>query len=98
MPKPQKVTIDGKEYEAREVGFQIKKEDWNEYFYQLAAYRQILIEQGYPNLNRARILRFSKDDTNEFEDRLITNFTNEFKLFEHCLAIYNLLKDMNRRL
>jgi hypothetical protein len=70
---------------------------WNTYFYQLAAYRQILIEKGH-NVNRARILRFGKDDNSGFEDRLITKFDNEFELFLHCLSIYNLLKAMKRRL
>lgn len=71
---------------------------WNDYFYQLAAYRQLCIEKGYPNLNRARILRFGKDGDAGFEDRLITKFDNEFQLFLHCLSIYNLLKVMKRKL
>lgn len=71
---------------------------WNDYFYQLAAYRQLCIEQGYKDLNRARILRFGKDGDAGFEDRLITKFDNEFELFLHCLSIYNLLKAMKRRL
>ncbi len=71
---------------------------WNDYFYQLAAYRQLCIEKGYKDLNRARILRFGKDGDAGFEDRLITKFDNEFELFLHCLSIYNLLKVMKRRL
>lgn len=79
------------------LDFKTSKAIWNEYFYQLAAYRQLLIEQRY-DVNRARILRFGKDGTTEFEDRLITQFDNEFELFLHCLSIYNLLKAMKRRL
>ncbi len=71
---------------------------WNDYFYQLAAYRQLVIEQGYKDLNRARILRFGKDGNAGFEDRLITKFDDEFQLFLHCLSIYNLLKVMKRKL
>lgn len=70
---------------------------WNEYFYQLAAYRQLLIEQGH-KVNKARILRIGKDSNGDFEDRTITTFDNEFQLFLHCLSIYNLLKTMKRRL
>lgn len=70
---------------------------WPEYFYQLAAYRQLLIEQGH-KVNRARILRIGKDSNSDFEDRTITTFDNEFQLFLHCLSIYNLLKAMKRRL
>lgn len=69
---------------------------WGESFYQVAAYRQILIERGYPNLNRARILRIGRDENEGFEERLITRFENEFKLFTHCLAIYNLQKLMRK--
>ena len=70
---------------------------WNDYYYQLASYRQLEIENGY-NVETARILRFSKGDNVEFEDRLIKQFSYEFELFTHCLAIYNLLKIMKRTL
>ena len=70
---------------------------WNDYFYQLAAYRQLEIEQGN-KLEKARILRFSKGDNVEFEDRLITAFKYEFELFVNCLNIYRLLKTMKRTL
>ncbi len=80
------------------LDFKTSKAIWNNYYYQIAAYRQLLIEHGYPELNRARILRISKDDNAGFEDQLITSFDDEFKLFHHCLAIYYLLKSMNRRL
>jgi hypothetical protein len=70
---------------------------WNDYYYQLASYRQLEIENGY-NVETARILRFSKGDNVEFEDRLIKQFSYEFELFTHCLAIYNLLKTMKRSL
>ena len=70
---------------------------WNDYYYQLASYRQLEIENGY-NIETARILRFSKGDNVEFEDRLIKQFKYEFETFTHCLAIYNLLKTMKRQL
>lgn len=80
------------------IDFKTSTAIWNDYFYQLAAYRQLCIEQGYEDLNRARILRFGKGVDTGFEDRLITKFDNEFQLFLHCLSIYNLLKIMNRKL
>ena len=70
---------------------------WNDYYYQLASYRQLEIENGY-NVETARILRFSKGDNVEFEDRLIKQFKYEFETFTHCLAIYQLLKTMKRSL
>lgn len=70
---------------------------WNEYFYQLAAYRQLSHELGY-KVEHARILRIGRDANEGFEERLIANFDNEFQVFQHCLAIYNLLKFMKRSL
>ena len=70
---------------------------WHEYFYQVAAYRQLAHEKGY-KIEHARILRIGRDNNEGFEERLITQFDNEFQLFLHCLAIYNLLKVMKRRL
>jgi len=80
------------------LDFKTSNAIWDDYFYQLAAYRYLLIEKGYKDLNRARILRFGKSNDEGFEDRLITRLDKEFQLFLHCLAIYNLLKDMNRKL
>lgn len=79
------------------MDFKTSNAIYNDYFYQVAAYRQLEIEAGY-SVNKARILRFSKGDNVEFEDRMITQFDKEFALFTHCLAIYNLLKKMNRSL
>lgn len=80
------------------IDFKTSNGIWNDYFYQLAAYRQLCIEHGHKELNRARILRFGKDSNSGFEDRLIFKFDDEFELFLHCLSIYNLLKAMKRRL
>lgn len=80
------------------IDFKTSNAIWNDYYYQLSAYRQLCIEQGYKDLKRARILRFAKDDSGEFEDRLITKFDHEFELFLHCLSIWNLLKVMKRKL
>jgi len=68
---------------------------WNEMFYQLSAYRQLAQEQGH-KVEHARILRIGRDENEGFEERLITRFDNEFEVFRHCLAIYNLLKIMKR--
>jgi hypothetical protein len=80
------------------IDFKSSNQISNDYFYQVAAYRQLTLENWCTELKRARILRFSKEDNVEFEDRLITQFSKEFELFIHCLAIYNLLKQMKRNL
>lgn len=66
-------------------------------YYQVAAYRQLAYEVGH-EVNHARILRIGRDNNEGFEERLIAKFDDEFKLFLHCLDIYNLLKKMGRRL
>jgi hypothetical protein len=79
------------------IDFKSSNGIWNDYYYQVASYRQLEIEAGY-DVNKARILRFSKGNNVEFEDRLITQFKYEFELFLNCLSIYNLLKTMKRSL
>ena len=80
------------------IDFKTSNAIWDAYYYQIAAYRQLLMENGYPKLKKARILRIGKGKGADFEERVITEFQDEFKLFHHCLAIYYLLKSMNRRL
>ena len=79
------------------IDFKTSSGIFNDYYYQVAAYRQLEKEAGY-NVETARILRFSKGNNVEFEDRLIKQFNYEFELFTHCLAVYNLLKTMKRTL
>lgn len=66
-----------------------------EYFFQISAYRQLAKEKGHI-INRARILRIGRDDSEGFEERLTTKFDIEFDLFKHCLAIYQLQKQLKR--
>ena len=68
---------------------------YSDYFIQLAAYRQLAQELGH-KVEHARLLRIGRDNNEGFEERLITKFDNEFELFKHLLAIYNLQKLMGR--
>lgn len=65
-----------------------------EMFCQLAAYVQLLKENGYPRIQNVRILRIGRTEDEGFEERVMK--TNELKtyweIFKHCLAIYNLKK------
>jgi len=71
------------------VDFKTGKAIYDEYFYQLAAYRQLLVEQGWPVAN-ARILRIGRDEDEGFEEVIRTYLDNEFAIFRHCLEIYRL--------
>jgi hypothetical protein len=68
---------------------------YGEFFYQLAAYKHLLQENGYP-CNSVRILRIGKSEDEGFEERVITSTTNQFELFKHCLVIYELQKIIKR--
>ena len=57
------------------------------YFYQLAAYRRLLEEQGWP-VASARILRIGRDESEGFEEVIRTSLDNEWQIFLKCLEIY----------
>ena len=57
-------------------------------FYQLAGYRQLLTEQGWP-IASARILRISANN-DDFEEVVKTDLDIEWRIFQHCLEIYRL--------
>lgn len=73
------------------IDFKTGKAVYSEYLVQLAAYRQLLNENGYP-VEKARILRIGRDESEGFEERTITDFTKYWDIFYHCLAIYQLKK------
>jgi hypothetical protein len=73
------------------VDFKTGKALYDEYFYQLAAYCQLLQEQGWPVAN-ARILRIGRDEDEGFEEGVRRGLDNEWEIFTHCLKIYQLQK------
>jgi ATP-dependent exoDNAse (exonuclease V) beta subunit len=73
------------------LDFKTGKAIYSEMLIQLAAYRQLLIENGYPT-EKAKILRIGRSEDEGFEERTITDFTNHWELFKHCLEIYRLQK------
>jgi len=68
---------------------------YNEMFYQLAAYRQLLKEAGYQIAN-ARILRIGREETGDFEERIAPNLEAAWGVFIRCLEIYNLQKQAKK--
>jgi len=62
-------------------------------FYQLAAYSQLLSEQNI-TISKARILRIGRDENEGFEERVTNNLDREFEVFQHCLAIYFIQKEL----
>ncbi len=77
------------------LDFKTGKAIYPEMFYQLSAYRELLVEDGCP-VDSARILRIGRDNDEGFEERLVADTTKHFELFKHCLAIYNLQKEIRK--
>jgi len=90
---PDCIAYDGDNLEL--IDFKTGKAIYPEMFYQVAAYIQLAKEHGY-NVNSARILRIGRDDNEGFEERLTKKWDKEFEVFKHCLAIYQLQKELKR--
>lgn len=64
-----------------------------EYLYQLAAYEILLQENGHV-VNSSRILNIGRTEDEAFQDRRVGDLSKEKELFLHCLAIYNLKREI----
>ena len=74
------------------LDFKSGKAIYSEFFYQLAGYKQLVEEQGYP-VPEESILRIGRDEDEGFEERMMNSLDKQWQVFEHCLAIYALLKE-----
>ena len=75
------------------LDFKTSKAIWPEMFHQVAAYKQLLIENGY-RVDTVRILRIGRDETEGFEDHVVTNLDTHWELFKSALHIYQLQKQL----
>jgi len=74
------------------LDFKTGKAIYPEFFYQLAAYEQLLAEARHL-IEVTRILRIGRDADEGFEERTVGKLDKQFEIFKHCLAIYNLKKE-----
>lgn len=74
------------------LDFKTGKRIYDEYFVQLAAYANLLREQGYP-VRELRVLRLGRAEE-DCEERGVTEQEKWFRLFENLLNIYYLRKDL----
>ncbi len=74
------------------VDYKTGKAIYPEHIYQVAAYRQLLIERDMQFPRAVRILQIGRDETEGFSEKVVIDTTREWALFEHCLAIYQLQK------
>ena len=77
------------------VDFKTGKAIYDEYFFQVAAYKELLIEHGHP-VEAIKILRIGRDETEGFEERTVTDSRDYFMIFEDLLDIYYLKKKLKR--
>jgi len=75
------------------LDFKTGKAIYDEFFFQLAAYKELLIENSY-KVERCRILRIGRDETEGFEERSVTETGKYFKVFECLLSVYQLKKEL----
>jgi len=68
---------------------------WPEMKHQVAAYRQLLIENDFP-VDDAMILRVGRNESEGFEYAKIGNLDAHFELFKYCLAIYSIRKTLDK--
>jgi hypothetical protein len=77
------------------VDFKTGKAIYPEMVYQLAAYKHLLLSNGY-ELAQARILRIGRDADEGFEEKVVNGLEREWAIFAHCLGIYNLRKAIKK--
>ena len=75
------------------LDFKTGKAIYPEYFVQLAAYAELLRENGC-QVDECRILRIGRDETEGFEERSVADTRKWFEVFQHLLAVYYLKKDL----
>ena len=73
------------------MDFKTGRAIYDEYWYQVAAYRALLEEQLY-RVDRVIILRIGRDEDEGFDERNRVNLSVEWKIFLACLEIYKLKK------
>jgi hypothetical protein len=74
------------------VDYKTGKAIYPEHVYQVAAYRYLIIENGGYVPAAVRILQIGRDETEGFSEKVVTDTTREWEIFEHCLSIYQLQK------
>ena len=75
------------------LDFKTSKGIFPEMLVQLAAYKRLLAEAGH-YVDRAMILRVGRTPDEGFEERLINHLDKRWQIFQHCLEIYRLQKEV----
>ena len=77
------------------LDYKTGKAIYDEAFYQVAAYKELLEEHGYA-VESVHILRLGKDEIEGFEDRVVESTDLHWEVFLHCRHVYELQKAIRR--
>ena len=77
------------------LDFKTGKEVYQESFYQVAAYKELIIENGYCP-DAVKIIRIGKSESEGFEERATGSLENHWKVFLACQQIYELNRLIKR--
>lgn len=76
------------------VDFKTGKGIYDEYIIQVSAYDRLLTDNQYPPAKSWRILRIGRDANDNYEEKVIKDIAPAWAIFQHCLSIYRLQKEM----
>jgi hypothetical protein len=69
---------------------------YGEHFTQVAAYKNLLHENGY-DVDDVRILRIGRDESEGFDDYSVPKLGLHFQRFVKCRELYEINKELNRK-
>jgi len=75
------------------LDFKTSRGIFPEMLIQVVAYRQLLVEYGH-KIDQATILRIGRTEDEGFEERLVNHLDKRWQIFQHCLEIYRLQKEV----
>lgn len=75
------------------IDFKTSSGIFPEMMIQVVAYGKLLSENGY-DVTKSTILRIGRTEDEGFEERLVNHIDKRWAIFLHCLAIYNLQREV----
>lgn len=78
------------------IDYKTGKAIYPEQFYQLAAYKQLLEEEGN-EVRQCIILRLGRNEEEGFETKTMTDLRKQLEIFLNCLKIYQLKKEIKNK-
>ena len=78
------------------LDFKTSKAIYPEMIVQLAAYKQLMEENGF-DVEEVRILRIGRSEDEGFDEKKVKDVSNHWKLFQHLREVYEYQKLINRK-